>query len=157
MSDKFRFTNPYPTRAVSIVGAAADTDVVLLTDDKDGDFVTITYTGADASQWFSFSNTEISDVVVAGVLNRSGATTRFTDNEQGVAALSTLWVNDNAFAAPGTTWQDDIINFFDLRIDIIQDPTGTPVQRSYTIVGSGRQSSLARQPANILVRTYRTF
>jgi hypothetical protein len=151
MASFYKFRNLHPVRSQPIVGATADTDVELL----DDDFVTITYKGTDGSQWFTFENKNLADVVVGGVLGRSGGTTRFNDNEQAVAASSTLWVNDNLFAAPGTTWQDDVINFFDIRIDITEDTPATPNQRIYSIIGTGRQSSLARQPAAVFVSPYR--
>jgi hypothetical protein len=134
-------------------------DVVLYNGSEFSDtFISnITYKGTDASQWFGFIIGQTSDVVVAGVLNRSGGTTRFTDNNQDQADAVQLWVADNMLNAPGTTWQNEVINFAECRIDVIQDAATTPVTRSYIIQANGRQSSLTRQPGAITVEVFRNF
>lgn len=153
MSILYGFNNGFPISSNVISNAQLTSNVLLLPDDG---FVTITYSGSTTSRWFRFTPTALSDVVVAGIIEKSSTTTRFNDNAQDVAALSVSWVNNNLAVEPATqVWEDDEINFMKARIDIIQDAATTPIVRSYRIVGDGRQTTLARQPGDIRVEVFR--
>lgn len=148
----FSFFNGFKITKRVLLPSELGNDIDVYTDDG---WLTFTYTGADSSQWWSFTSPEISEVVILGLLNRSGGTTRYTDNEKAVAASTQLWINDNMFSAPTSTWQNNIINLFNFRIDIIHDATTTPVVRSYQGNGTGRISTDSEQPGCIDLTVFR--
>lgn len=153
MSTFYNFTNSFPVANIVIPNGQLTSEVTLLEDDG---FVTITYSGNTTSRWFKFVNTALSDVIIGAIINKTATTTRFTDNNQDEAALSTLWINDNMTMEPATQVnENDDINFFTSRIDIIQDAATTPILRAYTLRGTVRQTTLARQPGDMRLELFR--
>lgn len=155
MPDFNRFTNDFPVNAnTKILGSDVDTDVIVYTD-PDG-WLTITYTGTDSSQWFSFEIGATSDVILLGLLDRSTGVVRLNDNFPGAVVSTTYWINDNITTPPNNTWQNDQINVYGCIIKIIQNTPTDPDTRVYVLKGNGNQSSAPLlQPPDVFVQAYR--